>query len=371
MRRNCSEADNGDGLIVMNEDGAMTLQTNSAHSATSQRSDLWDWTICVISPQRSGGAPTFIRCHIERLPGRIKELYGGDVKSLRNGNDVGIEPPLTLWRHSKQVGARKVLKRSWKDLESAPLKRYLIENQVDAVLAEYGPTGVMVMNACHQAGVPLVVHFHGYDAYEEPTLERMGQRYHQLFESAVAIVAVCVCMEDQLLRLGVSRTKLHYNPYGVDLSLFQGADAGQAPPVLLSVGRFVDKKAPDLTLMAFSRVLRRVSRGAPGDGWRWSAVGSVRAAGEVTGHGAFRGPPRGTLALRSGRVDAPRVGFRAALDARRQWRLGGNPGSYPGGQRQRASRCSGRVTAEFRMWLSRGRRASWSTRAMSTRWPPE
>jgi glycosyltransferase involved in cell wall biosynthesis len=62
-------------------------------------------------------------------------------------------------------------------------------------------------------------------------------------------------MEEQLVTLGAPRDKIVYCPCGVDVSSFSGADPASAPPTFLAVGRFVDKKAPHLTLLAFRKVV--------------------------------------------------------------------------------------------------------------------
>ena len=54
------------------------------------------------------------------------------------------------------------------------------------------------------------------------------------------------------------REKVRYIPYWVDSTQFSGADPAAAPPDFLAVGRFVEKKAPHLTLLAFSQILSQV-----------------------------------------------------------------------------------------------------------------
>jgi glycosyltransferase involved in cell wall biosynthesis len=111
------------------------------------------------------------------------------------------------------------------------------------------------MEACEAQGIPLIVHFHGVDAYGHPILEEFQSTYQKMFGAAEAVIAVSREMENQLLALGAARERLFYNPYGVDTSVFSGGDPGASPPVFLSVGRFVDKKAPHLTILAFKKVL--------------------------------------------------------------------------------------------------------------------
>jgi glycosyltransferase involved in cell wall biosynthesis len=113
------------------------------------------------------------------------------------------------------------------------------------------------MEACRVTGLPLIAHFHGYDASVHSVLRELAQCYAQLFREAAAVIAVSRAMERRLLALGADPARLHYNCYGVDCDFFRPGNAEHAPPVLLAVGRFVEKKAPQLTLLAFAEVLRR------------------------------------------------------------------------------------------------------------------
>ena len=97
------------------------------------------------------------------------------------------------------------------------LKNFFRSNQIKLVLAEYGVTGSGVLGTCQELGIPLVVHFHGYDAYLRDVLDRYEERYRKMFAYSSAIVAVSIHMTDQLVKIGAPREKVFYNPYGVDL----------------------------------------------------------------------------------------------------------------------------------------------------------
>jgi glycosyltransferase involved in cell wall biosynthesis len=129
--------------------------------------------------------------------------------------------------------------------------------QADVVLAQYGPNGVHVLPACRQLNLPLVVHFHGNDASQTDVLERYRVEYRRLFEYAAAIIVVSREMQSRLESLGAPAHKLHLNPCGVDVTAFHGSDPASAPPTFLSVGRFTEKKAPHLLLLAFAELHRR------------------------------------------------------------------------------------------------------------------
>jgi glycosyltransferase involved in cell wall biosynthesis len=133
--------------------------------------------------------------------------------------------------------------------------RLFQHERIDAVLAEFGPTGVAVMDACRQMSLPLVVHFHGYDLSVRRVLERYGAGYQKLFRQATGLVAVSSEMRGKLFEMGAAPERVHYNPCGVDCESFGGAAPADAPPLVLAVGRFVEKKAPQLTLAAFALLL--------------------------------------------------------------------------------------------------------------------
>jgi len=112
------------------------------------------------------------------------------------------------------------------------------------------------MEACQTAGVPLIVHFHGYDASVRSVLEAHSKTYPVMLREAAAVIAVSRSMQRKLVSIGGPAEKVHYNPCGIDCHQFSGSDPANAPPTFLAVGRFVDKKAPHLTIRAFAEVYR-------------------------------------------------------------------------------------------------------------------
>jgi len=208
--------------------------------------------VCVVSPNAHTYSETFIRAHIERLPATVKRLYGGWFPTYTEDGHL-----LLSGRAGPRIAracARRLLRRPPEHFSTQALARYLASNGVEVVLAEYGPTGAAVREACVRARIPLVVHFHGFDAYHRPTLRTHGSTYVRMFEDAAAVVAVSRDMERVLLSLGAKRERLFYNPYGVDTTLFAEGEPAAAPPVFVDVGRFVEKKAPHLVVLAFAEV---------------------------------------------------------------------------------------------------------------------
>jgi glycosyltransferase involved in cell wall biosynthesis len=157
----------------------------------------------------------------------------------------------------------------------------LRDERIDAVLAEFGPTGARVAEACANAQTPLLVHFHGSDAYKDRWLTTYRERYERMFSLAGAILAVSQDMVERLVKLGAPRHKVFWSPCGVDLDSFHGGDPGHAPPTLIYVGRFVEKKGPHLALIAFREALRQHPQARLvmiGDGPLWEACQQLAQA---------------------------------------------------------------------------------------------
>ena len=217
--------------------------------------------VCVATPAAPRPSETFLRAHLRCLPARVRHLSGASLATLAGFEDEPLYrlPASRDWlRRLPLAVRRRVLGQTHAEIGARALQRHLARHGVQAVLAEYGPTGVLLMDVCRRLDLPLIVHFHGADAYKEGVIRVYAERYRRLFETAAAVVAVSHDMERQLLELGAPRARLHCNPCGVDLARFTATDPGRNPPHFLAVGRFVDKKAPCLTLLAFQRTLAAV-----------------------------------------------------------------------------------------------------------------
>jgi colanic acid/amylovoran biosynthesis glycosyltransferase len=209
--------------------------------------------LCITQPSLNTVSETFIRAHDERLPGVVGVIYRQEgMPWLGSGPALSQERLSRAWRKVR----RTLLQQSWDWEVERAWDAALARCEPDVVMAEYGPTACAILPACRRAGVPLVAHFHGFDASRHDVLEAYASRYRDLFEHAAAIVAVSRTMAAHLAALGCPQGKIVRNPCGCDAELFGGTDAGPAPRTFVAVGRFVEKKAPYLTLAAFAEVVR-------------------------------------------------------------------------------------------------------------------
>jgi hypothetical protein len=298
------------------------------------------YTLCIVYPGGNAYSETFIRAHIERLPARVVLLAQG----WYNGTTTPVLPKPFLFG----LKGMRVLARDTgfpaslvQKLDTLALTRFFKRNHVDVVLAEYGMAGAQIADACVQAGIPLVVHFHGHDAYNEPlVLHAYREQYRRLFAVASAIIAVSQDMEQQLMSLGAPRNKLFYNVYGVDTTLFALSKPADNPPLFVAVGRFVNKKSPPYNFAGISQSCASLPGCTTGDDWRRSVVGILQHAGQSPAHRESGDIYRPTTSRRGSSDDAQSTRFCPTFTTSTgKRRLRGNARSGAGSRGSRLAGC--------------------------------
>jgi glycosyltransferase involved in cell wall biosynthesis len=206
--------------------------------------------ICIAAWDFDIYSETFIRQHVERLPFEVVTLSLSQLEQTSTG-PLRISEGERIWSY--------LLRRAGRfDETTSTAKRltaWMLKQRPVAMLAEFGTTGLRVMKACEQANVPLIVHFHGLDAYSNDVIIPERENYKRMFAQARAIIGVSRAMCEQLQKLGAPSEKIQYVPCYVDPSVFSAASPQEASPIFLAIGRFVEKKAPQLTLLAFAKAL--------------------------------------------------------------------------------------------------------------------
>ena len=217
--------------------------------------------IAIVSPSITSVTESFIKAHIDFIGGSKIVLYGQYPNMKIDGyslSELYPEPnrafekleSLLPYHIAFRIKHKRRLERSPKKL----VERFLITKNIRVVLAEYGFAGSAFVSVCRKLGIPLIVHFHGCDAYRKTPIEKHYKAYKEMFDYVSYVVVVSRDMERQLLGLGASQSKIVYNPYGSHPQ-FAKLMPDYYSNQLLSVGRFVDKKAPYLTLGTFRIVL--------------------------------------------------------------------------------------------------------------------
>jgi colanic acid/amylovoran biosynthesis glycosyltransferase len=189
--------------------------------------------IAIVSTNKDKYSETFIKSHLRDLKGEIHYLFDGYLPK-KYSLDKGITE--FVFKTNPAFYLPNIFKKKKENasLLQGAIKKYLKKNKIQVVLAEYGPSGVEMMEICSALNIPLIVHFHGYDAYRDDVLGHYAIKYQQLFKHAQKIIAVSKDMCTQLKSLGCPSSKL--------------------TNTFVTCGRFVAKKAPQITIKAFKIV---------------------------------------------------------------------------------------------------------------------
>ncbi len=202
----------------------------------------------IVMQDLPGSTETFIKAHISELQPRFV-YYGAPIPQFVN--DDKLQP--LFMRALRKVAAVLKNETYWHD--EVAFEKHLKKQSIEVLLAEYGVVGAYIYKTCQKLGIKLVIHFHGYDASMYSVILRLGNRYRQMFEVATRVVAVSEEMKNDLIILGCDPQKIDVNPYGPNEE-FTNVIPNYQSNNIVSVGRFTEKKAPDVMIKAFARVLK-------------------------------------------------------------------------------------------------------------------
>ncbi|WP_019009205.1 glycosyltransferase [Deinococcus aquatilis] len=133
--------------------------------------------------------------------------------------------------------------------------------------AHFGPDGAQALPLARRLKLPLVVTFHGFDATmhdaelrASPVLRdrQLVSRRPELIRKGALFIAVSEHIRRQLLAKGFPAQKVvtHYN--GIDTSVFVPAAEPAEEPLVLFVGRHVEKKGGSSLLRAMHTLQQRL-----------------------------------------------------------------------------------------------------------------
>ncbi|MEM9788523.1 MAG: glycosyltransferase [Pseudomonadota bacterium] len=134
------------------------------------------------------------------------------------------------------------------------VEAFLRDNQVEAVLGEFGNTSMRVAPIVHAMGIPMFSYFRGADASSQLQVPYRAQAYRRMMPQLHGVFAVAQFLLDELAAQGIQHDNSHVVPSGVNTQLFLPGE--KQSKTFLAVGRFVDKKRPDITVRSFCDAAR-------------------------------------------------------------------------------------------------------------------
>lgn len=202
--------------------------------------------IAIFSPKQNAYSETFIQAH-KTLPFQISFYYGGYFPLELEGQGSILKRP-----HRYFYKVQSLFSKGLSVYERA-LKASLRKEKVECVLMEFGVIAAECLNVVKSLEIPIVVHFHGFDATDKEVLKIYEEKYKDVFCYASSVISVSTKMTEDLKKLGCPPEKIILNTYGPNPDFFNIKPHFKKKQ-FVAIGRFVDKKAPYLTMLAFKKV---------------------------------------------------------------------------------------------------------------------
>lgn len=190
------------------------------------------------------GSNTFIKSHAEALA-RYRPIYAGAHRV--RGMSLPEDRTFVVNDGSFLGWVREAMFRQF---GVAPrLINALRREHVGVVHAHFGTSGPAGLAMARPLDVPLVVTFHGHDATMTEHEARKTHRGRELIrkkstliDGTAAFIAVSGYIRERLLEQGYPESKVLLHRNGIDLDYYSRTGDVPREPVVLFVGRFVEKK---------------------------------------------------------------------------------------------------------------------------------
>ena len=219
---------------------------------------------CIATGRFPRAGETFVNRHIAHLSGGNTVVLCGRrvgtdtldkpvfsrLRAALNPADLALAP-WHFWRNHRLYSAPFVPFGRGR----AALERFLQDQRVDAVLAEFGSQAVSVWPVARAMGLPVFTFFRGRDASRYLHVPWRVEGYRRMMPHLAGVFAVSQYLLDNLAAHGLTHANAHVVPSGTDIDSFR--PGSKEPGKMLFVGRFVEKKAPQVVLSAFLGLAER------------------------------------------------------------------------------------------------------------------
>jgi len=206
--------------------------------------------VAIFSPNQNPYSETFIQAHKKLLKDNVKFYFGPTHNIKLEGSEEEFKIYRRFLVFFERLGLIKK-NNSW----VFPLIWSLRKHNVQSVLVEYGNHSHKLLPVLMKLKIPVVPIFHGFDASVYKVIEEC-ENYQDVFRVSHRVICVSKKMKNTLVGLGCSAEKIVYTPCGPN-DMFFTLQPDFTKDQFVSIGRFVDKKAPYFSILAFHIVLKK------------------------------------------------------------------------------------------------------------------
>ena len=228
------------------------MQPSEGTSFVSQK------TLAILTPRWAVPSETFVRRHLTEIhPGRTVALTrhvkdttwcpGMRVHAMHgmpNSHPYWVFRELGLWRY---------------DRRGAAVRRFVEEQGVDVILAEWLDFAAGWFPTLRSLKLPFFAHSHGYDVTRRALARSRNRWRYRRLHNMDGIITVSEVTKARLVeRFKLKADMIHVIPCGVDVPPTPKFRSESEHVTCLHVGRMVEKKSPLLTLKAFREAQRQI-----------------------------------------------------------------------------------------------------------------
>ncbi|MGB3693011.1 MAG: glycosyltransferase [Spirulinaceae cyanobacterium] len=231
-------------------------------------------TVIIYRDQLIPYSETFIPAQVENLS-EYTGFYVGSTSFSNAGAMIPSERSIVLGNVVSSPGIWKTIYK----LTGFPHPNWLKSlKKLSPTLmhAHFGLDGLLALPLAQTLDIPLIVTFHGYYAtakieeksgknlfsYTSDYLNRRGQFFrefygrnrHRLFQEADSFIAVSEFIRSKLIATGCPESKIRVHYIGIDTEKFAPQPEIQKEPIVLFVGRFVEKKGCEYLIKAMAQI---------------------------------------------------------------------------------------------------------------------
>ncbi|WP_435310927.1 glycosyltransferase [Primorskyibacter sedentarius] len=215
---------------------------------------------CIVVGTYYSPGQTFVNRHIEKLFDGNTCVIADTLNDLRPVDDrfLGWQavPVSGLTRPFQRLQNHLIHGTSRMPHGTArrAVKHFLREQAPDVILAEFGPQGVLIAPIANALGIPVCCYFRGSDASSRIRHSHVQRAYQRMMPRLAGVFSVSQFLLDNLASRNIRHPNSTVIPSGVDVRRF--VPSQKVPLRCLGVGRFVEKKAPLLTIRSFVEATR-------------------------------------------------------------------------------------------------------------------